>query len=274
MKSVLYFVLALGVSASAWADVQIKYQDITGATSTMRSNGERVRINGGQTPGYMLVDGKSGEFFMVDSKRKEIIRVAADEVGSTIEVGALDVSLKPRGGGEQIAGYATGRFDLIANGELCGTLYGSSELMKNQDMRRMFEAMQGMHKITRSMMAGMAPMLTPCQRANARMADLADTSGFVLRVIDEQGKQVFEVIAINTDKDVDPDYYELPAGMTVVDMNEKMKEVSKQGQPAMQQMPDMNEIMKQIQQSGGEITPEMQQQLQQMMEQFQKQQPQ
>ena len=141
--------------------------------------------------------------------------------------------------------------------------------MENRDMRRMFEAMQGMHKITRSMMAGMAPMLTPCQRANTRMADLADNSGFVLRVIDDQGRQVFEVISVKTDEKVEPDYYNLPSGMKVVDMNDKMKEVSKQGQQQMQQMPDMNEMMKQIQQNSGEMTPEMQQQMQQMMEQLQ-----
>ena len=274
MKLVLYFLLALGVSGGSWADVQIKYKDISGTTNTMRSNGQKVRINGGQMPGYMLVDGSSGEFFIVDTKRKEIIRITADEVGGTTEVGALSVSLKPRGGGEKIAGYAAGRFDLIANGELCGTLYGSSELMDNPDMRRMFEAMQGMHKITRSMMAGLAPMLTACQRANARMADLADTSGFVLRVIDDKGRQVFEVISVKTDKKVAPDYYELPSGMKVVDMNDKMKEVSKQGQQQLQQMPDMNEMMKQIQQNGGEMTPEMLEQMQQMMEQLQQQQPQ
>lgn len=271
MKRMLCLLWVLAAPTAAWADVQIKYEDATGATSTMRSNGQKVRINDGKMPGYMLVDGSSGEFFMVDKKRKEIIRVSADDAGSTVEVGTLSVSLKPRGGGEKIAGYATRQYDLIANGKVCGTLYGSTELWNNRDMRRMFESMQGMHKISRSMMAGMAPMLTACQRANARMGDLADTSGFVMRVIDDQGKQVFEVVSVDTDKSVASDYYDLPAGMKVIDMNDKMKAASKQGQQMMQQMPDMDELMKQIQQSGGEMTPEMQQQLQDMMKQLQQQ---
>jgi len=273
MKAVVYFLLALGVPGTSWADVQIKYLDITGATGTMSSNGPKVRIDAAKMPGYMLVDGSSGEFFLVDNKRKEILRVTADEVGGSVEVGALNVGLKPRGAGEKVAGYKTGRYDLIADGQLCGTLYGSSELIENRDMRRMFEAMQGMHKITRSLVAGMTPMLTACQRANARMADLVDSSGFVMRIVDEQGKQVFEVISVDTAKQMDADYYDLPSGMQVVDMNEKMKQVSKQGQQMLQQMPNMEQMMKQIQQSGGEMTPEMQQQLQQMMEQMQQQLP-
>jgi hypothetical protein len=269
MKTVLYFLLALGASGAACADVQIRYKDITGATGTMSSNGQKVRIDGGRTQGYMLVDSASGDFFMVDNKSKEILKVAADEVRGTVEVGALNVGLKPRGGGEKIAGYKTGRYDLLANGELCGTLYGSSELIQNRDMQRMFAAMQGMHRITRSLVAGMTPMLTACQRATARMADLVDSSGFVMRIIDQQGRQVFDVSSVDTDKQMDADYYDLPSGMRIVDMNEKMKQVSKQGQQTLQQMPNMEQMMKQIQQSGGEMTPEMQQQLQQMMEQLQ-----
>jgi hypothetical protein len=269
MKAVLYFLLALGASGVAFADVQIKYKDITGATGTMSANGQKVRIDGGRTQGYMLVDSASGDFFMVDNKRKEILKVAADEVGGTVEVGALNVGLKPRGGGEKIAGYKTGRYDLLANGELCGTLYGSSELIQNQDLRRMFAAMQGMQRITRSLVAGMTPMLSACQRANARMADLVDSSGFVMRVVDQQGRQVFDVLSVDTDKQTNAGYYDLPSGMRIVDMDEKMKQVSKQGQQTLQQMPNIEQMMKQIQQNGGEMTPEMQQQLQQMMEQLQ-----
>jgi len=274
MKAVLYFLFALGVSGAAWADVQIKYLDITGTTGTMSSNGPKVRIDGGRTQGYMLVDSATGDFFLVDNERKEILRVAADEVRGTVEVGALNVGLKPRGGGEKVAGYKTGRYDLIANGELCGTLYGSSELIENGNIRRMFMAMQGLHKITRSLVAGMTPMLTACQRANARMADLVDSSGFVMRVIDEQGRKVFEVISVDTDKQVDAGYYDLPSDMKIVDMNEKMKQVSKQGQQMLQQVPNMEQMMKQTQQNGGAMTPEMRQQLQQMMEQLQQPPPQ
>jgi hypothetical protein len=272
MKTMLYCLLTLGVCNFAWADVQITFKDISGATSSMYSNGRKVRINGGRMPGYLLVDSASGEFFMVEPQRKEIVRVDPGEIAGMAEVSALNVSLKSRGGGEKIAGYSTGRFDLIANGMACGTIYGSSELIRNSELRRMFAAMQGMHKLARVMVAGVSPMLTECQRASARLADLADSSGFVLRVIDDKGAQVFEVLSLDTDATVDQGEYELPQGMRLIDMNEKMKAAANQGQQMLQQMPDMNRMMQQMQQNGGQMTPEMQQQLQDMMKQLQQQQ--
>ena len=269
MKTILYCLLLIGVVNPAWADVQIRFKDAAGNVSTMFSNGSKVRINGGPMPGYLLVDGASGEFFVVDAKRNEIVKVAPDEVGGMAEVGALSVSLKPRGGSEKIAGYSTGRFDLIANGTMCGTIYGSSELIRNRELRQMFAAMQGMHKLARSMAAGLGNLLGECQRAEARLADLADSSGFVMRLVDDQGKQRFEVISLDTGATLDQGLYELPVGMTVVDMNEKMKQLGKQGQQMMQQMPNMNQMLQQMQQNGGQMTEEMRQQMNQMMQQMQ-----
>ena len=76
MKPIVAILLLCVLGTGARADVLIEYRGITGATGTMLSNGERVRINGVQMPGYLLVDGASGEFFMVDPQRNEIIRVA------------------------------------------------------------------------------------------------------------------------------------------------------------------------------------------------------
>jgi hypothetical protein len=221
-------------------------------------------------PGYLLLDGGSDEFFMVDPKRNEITRIAADEVGGMAEVGALNVGLKARGGSEKIAGYTTGRYDLLANGEYCGTIYGSSKLIKNPELKRMFTAMQGMHKISRSMMAGISGLLTPCQRANTRLADLADTSGFVLRALDDKGEPTFEVLSIDTGALIEQSEYDLPPGMPVVDLSEKLKATPQQVEQ-MKQQKQMTEMMQQLQQSGGQMTPEMQQQMQQMMEQMQQQ---
>jgi hypothetical protein len=272
MKTLFYILISFGLCSVAWADVQVKFRDVTGNTSTMRSNGQKVRINGGQMPGHVIIDNASGEFFVVDKKRNEIIRATPAEIGGSEPDDDLVVSLKARGSGEKIAGYRTGRFDLIANGVQCGTVFGSSELMKVKELRRMFEAMRGMHRLSSSMTAGMRGLLSECQRASTRLADLVDTSGFVLRVIDDKGNLQFEVESVRTDKKVAEDHYELPQGMKVVDMNEKMGQAMQQGQQSMQNMPDMSEIMQQIQQNGGEMTPEMQEQLQQMLEQLQQQQ--
>jgi hypothetical protein len=269
MKAILLCLLFFGLCNAAWADVQIKFKDVKGGTSTISSNGQKVRINDAQMSGYALVDSASGEFFMVDPKRKEIIRATPVEIAGVEDDERLSISLKPRGSGEEIAGYGTGRFDLISNGIQCGILNGSSELMQNPDLQNMFKAMQGMHKMMRSLMAGMAGLLTECQRATSRLSDLVDTAGFVMRVVDDKGKLLFEVLSVDSSIKLADDYYALPADMTVVDMNKKVGQALQKGQEIIQQVPDMDQMMQQFQQNGGEINEETKQQMQQMMEQMQ-----
>ena len=269
MKAILPCLLFFGLCNAAWADVQIQFKNVKGIASTISSNSKKVRINDAQMPGYVLVDSASGEFFMVDPKRKEIIRARPFEIAVDEEDERLSISLMPRGAGDRIAGYSTGRFDLISNGIQCGRVNGSSELVKNEDLRNMFKAMQGMHKMMRSLMAGMAGLLTECERATSRLADLVDTAGFVMRVVDDQGKLLFEVLLVNTNATLAAGYYDLPEGMTVVDMNDKVEQAMHKGQELIQQVPDMNQIMQQIQQNGGQIDDATMQQMQQMMEQMQ-----
>lgn len=266
MKAILLCLLFLGLCNAAWADVQIRFKNVKGSTSTISSNGHKVRINGAQMSGYVLVDSASGEFFMVDPKRKEIIRATPVEIALDEEDERLSITLKPRGKGDEIAGYSTGRFDLISNGIPCGRVNGSSELVKNRDLQHMFEAMQGMHKMMRSLLAGMAGLLTECQRATSRLSDLVDTAGFVMRVVDDKGKLLFEVLSVDSTIKLAGDYYALPADMTVVDMNEKVGQALQKGQEIIQQVPDMDQMM---QQNGGQIDEQTQQQMKQMMEQMQ-----
>ena len=269
MKAVLLCLLFLGLCNAARADVQIKFKNVKDSTSTISSNGHKVRINGAQMSGYVLVDSVSGEFFMVDPERKEIIRATPVEIEADEEDERLSVSLRPRGAGDEIAGYSTGRFDLISNGIQCGRVNGSSELVTNPDLQHMFKAMQGMHKMMRSLMAGMAGLLTECQRASSRLSDLVDTAGFVMRVVDDKGKLLFEVLSVDSSIKLADDYYALPADMTVVNMNEKVEQALQKGQEIIQQTPDMDQMMQQFQQNSGEINEETKQQMQQMMEQMQ-----
>ena len=53
----------------------------------------------------MLVDSASGEYFVIDSKRKEIIRAIPSKIVAVEAAGGLNVSLKSSGATEKIAGY-------------------------------------------------------------------------------------------------------------------------------------------------------------------------
>jgi len=265
------FFLAPGI---ALADVEITIKGDKGSTSTFSSDGKMARIEDKQMPGYVIIDHASGDFYMVDTKRGEIMRSSIGKGGVAVNDSKISVKLKDKGGGKKIAGYSTRKFEMIANGENCGTIYASSKLLKNNEVRAIFESMRSMQQFSRNMTRGMSGIMSLCQQANMQMADMIESSGVPMRVIDESGKLVSEVVAVDTNKKLGGDHYKLPAGMKVVDMSERMNQATQETQQMMEDMPDMGEMMKQIQQGGGQMTEEMQQQMekmQEMMKQLQQQ---
>ena len=272
MKRIGFTLVSLALFANATADVQMTVKDGLGDSSTFSSNGQLVRIDGQQVAGFIIIDYASGEFFMVDSKRNEIMKTSLGQVDATNGDAALSVSLKDKGGGQKIAGYLTQKYELIADGEGCGLIYTSKQLLENKDVRAIFESLRNMQQFSRRMMGAMSGILSVCQRANMQSADAIESSGAPLRVVDNGGKLISEVLAIDTDKKIDSNHYALPSGMEVVDMSDKMNQAAQQTQQMMENMPDMNELMEQMQQGDGQMTEEMQQQLKQLMEQMQQQQ--
>ena len=269
MKSITLSLVALTLCANALADVQIAVKDGFGNNSLFSSNGQLVRIEGQQVPGFIIIDYAKDEFFMVDSKRNEITKASLGKLDAANEAAKLSLSLNDKGGGQKIAGYDTRKFEMVANSEPCGAVYASRELLENNDVRAIFEAMRSMQQFSRRLMGGMSGILPVCQRANMQMADAIESSGAPLRVVDNNGKMLSEVLSVDIDKEFGSKHYELPPGMEIVDMSEKMNQAAQQNQQMMESMPDMDALMQQLQQEDGQMTEEMQQRLKQLLQQQQ-----
>lgn len=269
MRNFLATAFSLLLCSSSMADIQMSVSDGDGRNSIFSSNGQKTRIEGGIMPGYVIIDSASGELFMVDPNRSQIL--TTHTAGGFADDAIVDISLKDKGGGRKIAGYLTRKYELSANGKRCGFVYGSQELLQNAEVQTIFEAMRGLQGLSRMMTGGLGNLLTDCQRAGMQLADVAQSSGAPLRVVDENGKLVSEVRSVDTKRKFGGNHYQLPTGMPIVDMTEQMGQSMQQTEQMMEEMPGMDELMKQIQQNGGEMTEEMQQQLQQMMKQMQQQ---
>lgn len=269
MKRTVFTLAALSLFANAFADVQVEVKDGSGGNSTFSSNGRLVRIDGDKMEGFIIVDFSSGEFFMVDLNRNEVMRTSLDQVVASNSVAPISISLKDKGGGQKIAGYLTRKHEMIANGEHCGSVYTSSELLQNKDVRAIFESMRNMQQFSSRMMGGMSEIIPLCQRAGMQTADVIESSGAPLRTVDKNGKLISEVVGVDTDKKYAADHYELPAGMAVVDMTEQMNQATQQSQQMMENMPDMDELIKQMQQNDGQVSEEMQQQMMEQLQQLQ-----
>lgn len=268
MKKFVVTLFGLLLNANVLADVEIVVRDGFGNSSVFSSNGRLVRIQGQQVPGFIIIDYSSEEFFMVDSKRNEITKASLGKLDAANELEKLSLSLTDKGGGQKIAGYLTRKSQIMANGEPCGSVYTSRELLENNDVRAIFESMRSMQQFSRRMMGGMGGILPVCQRANMQMADAIESSGAPLRVINADGKMFSEVVSVDTDKNFDSQHYALPAGMEVIDISERMNQAARDNQKSMESMPEMDALIKQLQEDG-QLTEEMQQQLEQLQQQLQ-----
>ena len=134
----------------------------------------------------------------------------------------------------------------------------------------MFESMRTVQQKTREMIGGFGGLLSPCQQAGLQMTNSLAAIGAPMKVLDEQGQLMSEVLSVDTRKNLPGDYYDTPAGLKVVDLDETISGVKQQTQQIMENMPDINEIMEQMQQDGSGMSEEMQQQMQEQMDQMQK----
>ena len=274
MKKIIVGLLAVCCCGTALADVQLVVRDLTGQTSTISSDGKKTRIDNPKMPGFAIIDPASDQIMVVDQQRREVLTTSIKGDGPGTAGAALSVSLEDRGGGQKIAGYLTRKYELIANGESCGTVYASSKLLKDNGVQMMFESMRSMSSLTRGVSGGLSGLLSVCQRATLQLGDAIESSGAPMRVLDAAGKTISEVISVETDKKFAGSHYAVPSGLKHIDMDERMNQAAQQMQQMQQNMPDMNQLMEQLQQGGGTSGEAMQQQmekLQEMLQQLQKQ---
>ena len=247
MKRLILTLTLISLSTVAGADVQLKIKDRNGSVSTISSNGKQARIDGGLQPGYMIIDYSTGTFYMVDSVRQQVMTSSLGQGGAAATTGAgVQVAMQAAGNGPSIAGYSTRKFTFTANGQSCGTIYASSSLLQNQGVRAMFESMRTMQQQARGMMGNFGSLMSDCDRASLQMADAMEAAGAPLRILDEKGRLESEVLSVDTGASLAGNFYQVPPGMKVVDLEQQMGEAMQNSEQMMQQMPNMDELMQQI----------------------------
>lgn len=273
---------SLGTFA-AEADTQITISDIQGGVSKISSNGERARMNSKGDPTYAIAVYQTGEFFVVNPERKEVMNMdmnAMPEPTATVEAGdQLAISLDKKGKGPKIAGYKTKEYVLKANGQNCGTIFGSKNLLKKKGVSELFEFMNRMRRQSMKMMGAFSGAADICEQAMQDVSLSFEKTGAPLRMLNAQGELESEVTKVKTEKSIDAAYYDIPADFAVVSVADQINAASQQNQQMMEQMgqnmPNMEELMQQMQSQGGEVPAEAMEQLKKMQEMFkQYQQPQ
>ena len=257
----LFFTLipAVFAPASVNADtVIVLFSD--NAKVQFLSNGKNARINTKGKDDYMLVDFKSNSIYAVDPAKKQILNVSESipDIGSG-KTPEFHLNLKPAGNGPTIAGYATNKYRISAQGADCGTIYGSREALNGtRSVKEMFDTMKTMADNHRKSLGGFASAIPPCQLARMELANHVDKIGAPLKTIDKDGRVETEVLSINHNANVEASNYALPSNYKRISMADKIEEATRSSQEMdrmQQQMPDMQQMMRQMQETG-QLPPE------------------
>ena len=282
MPRILTVVMMLITISATQADTQITINDIRGGESKMSSNGKKARIDSQGDSTYSIVNFKSDEFFVVDPQRKEVMNMDMSKMSESADASTptsqVVIKLNKKGKGPKVAGYKTKEYELTANNQHCGTIFGSKKLLKKKGVSELFDFMNRMRLQSMKMMGAFRGNMDVCEQARQDVTLSFKKTGAPLRMLDAQGNVESEVTKVKTGKDIDSAYYDVPAGYKVVSVADQMNAASQQGQEMMQQMgenmPDMEALMKQMQGQGGEVPEEVMEQLkqmQEMMKQYQQQ---
>lgn len=260
-----------------------------GERTTMLTDGKLARLNMASQE-YVIIDYRKELVKVVDTQNRQVmvldLRAAANKAPPGNKV---IVSLKNLGAAQNVAGYATNKFEYMANGRSCGVLFASKRAYQEKGIKDLMSAMQTMLKKQQSVLGGFAGFVDDCTLADMELTGQVGTIGLPMRSL-KNGIVENEIKSIKVDVALPADTFSIPAGFKSITLQDKIKQASKglsntppehagmppsarqQGMPqAAQMQPQIQEMMRQMQQSG-QLTPEMMEQMrrsQQMMQQYQ-----
>lgn len=258
-KIALIITFVFSCSSIANADTLIRILTDEGNITEVKSNGTTTRIEMAPEPGYVLINHIKHSVYIIIPEEKMIMNMSAKTPTNNI-MAKLDIKIRAVGNGPKIAGYATKKYTLTANGDDCGIIYGSKKALKNKNIRNIYNAVNEMVDNQNSMMGEMSQMMDACDRAETDLSEQTKIMGLPLKTVDKNGSVTSEIKSINTHAKISASAYKLPSGYRMTSMENEMLNMQNK-------MPNIEQMMQ-----SGQISPEDMKQLQEMqnmLKQFQ-----
>ncbi len=248
-------------SLTVFGGTVIKGKDTAGGASEISIDGERARFHGAkENDGYLLADFKTQKFHMVVPSERIVVEFSPGR--KKTDKPKADVALEEIGEGPKVAGYATRKYELIADGKSCGFVLLSEQMTKIKDVDKLLSATAGLNPeafMPKEMLQAFQGMNDPCVMAETELAEKHFAKlGFPMKSLDSEGKTRREVVSVEENVELEPELFELPEGYTRTTVKQMMEGMRKE---MMEHSEQINEMMK-------EMSPEERAKMEQMMKQF------
>lgn len=238
---ILLAVSSLYVSAATLVEVEQTNNQV----QKMWIEGHQFRVDVAGNNEYMIADYKANKFYLVDPAKKEIMDMSNLISKNEQSTQGLKIEIKPLGKGPDVAGYATSKYQLSANGKQCRQVLISKQAQKDAGIGGLMEALS---HIDINPMG--AQFMQDCDRASILFARKMKNLGMPLATINN-GKLDDKVRKIQQNAALPAGGFKLPSGYRHVNLQQKIQDAMGSAFP------------------GGKINPEMQKMMEEMMRQRQ-----
>jgi len=263
MRLLLATVL-VSFSLTALGSTVIESKDASGEVNKISIDGDWARFDGaeGGKDGYMLVNSKAQKYYMVVPAERTIIEFSADKKKKSKSRQKVDVNIKDLGDGPKMAGYATRKYELTANGKPCGSVLFSKQAAGIEDISKLMSTIGSLDPeafMPEEMLQGFQSAADPCDMAEMQLEEQELVKlGFPMKSLDPKGKTENEVVSIDEKAKLKPELFDLPKDYSRTTVKQMMEGMRKEMEGAMDKI---KEMMK-------EMSPEERAKMEQMMKQF------
>jgi len=215
------FLLALIWGPSAFSATKITSVNRLKHTLEVVIENDMARFNGGQKYHYQLINLKTQKTYTVNIQQGTAIDTSIPgTVPISKKVKIPKIKLKKIGKGPKIASYPTLHYQLLANDKVCENLFVSPKAAKLSDVQTMVKVMGEMANASKGAMLSAGG--TPCRIANALIFERFADIGVLMKSVNTEGKISMQIKRIEVDVLVDENYFKIPKGVEVMNMQEMM----------------------------------------------------
>lgn len=220
-------------SGSARAATVIESINGNGVPGKVMIDGFRARIDGGELGGYLLIHLERKQIFAVNHEERVVLDLNSPPPSYPLAAGDKPpeppappkVEMNLVGDGPTIAGYATQRYRVLANGKHCFDEFLASAPLQNEEIQRFVAVIGAASRPQQPVVLG-APYdkIPPCDAAEEIVDDRYSQLGIPMRTRNFAGNITHEIKAIRTVKAFPAGTFNFPAGYPQMSRQELFNE--------------------------------------------------
>ena len=238
---ILFAASTLNLSAATLVEVEQANKEV----QKMWIEGNKLRVDMAGKNEYMIADYQSNKIYLVDPNKKEIMDMSQFVNKNEQSTKGLKIDIEAMGKGPQIAGYETSKYQLFANGKQCRQVLISKKAQQDAGIEGLMEALS---QVDINPLG--AQFLQDCDRASILFARKMKNIGMPLATVNN-GKLDDKVRKIQKNAALPAGGFKLPQGYRQINLQQKIQDA-------------MGSAFQ-----GGQINPEMQKMMEDMMRQRQ-----